>query len=128
MELLGLLTRKESPLDDFYRSVVERWDKRWADGASAMQILIARLRELPSPDRAYAQTSHARLCLLSNDASDSPWLLIISALDEHHYVIEYLMPGHLAPWPGAYVRGEARSIDEAFKMILIGMERSGGWK
>ena len=37
------------------------------------------------------------------------------------YRIEYLLPERHAPWPDAYVMGEARSDDEAVETILIGM-------
>lgn len=42
-------------------------------------------------------------------------------------VVEYLLPAVQAPWPGAYVTGTAHSLDEALEMILIRMDRSGGW-
>jgi len=52
---------------------------------------------------------------------------MISALDKRNYFIEYLMPEHVAPWAHAYVRGTALSEDDAVRMILTAMEKSGGW-
>jgi hypothetical protein len=37
------------------------------------------------------------------------------------------MPEKSAPWPGAYVKGEGRSLDDALKMVVIAMEKSEGW-
>jgi hypothetical protein len=42
--------------------------------------------------------------------------------DSQNYVVEYLMPEHIAPWLGAYVGGEARSIQQAIEMIRIGLQ------
>lgn len=52
-----------------------------------------------------------------------------------HHVVHVPSPGMptaVAPWPDARVQGEARSEarseDEAVRMILIAMERSEGWQ
>jgi hypothetical protein len=93
-----------------------------------MLDLMSRLQALPDEQRVFGLTSHFRLCLLAKDDYVSPWLVIISALDKHNYFIEYLMPDNVAPWPGAYVRGQANSEDDAVRMIMIAMEKSGGWR
>ena len=72
-------------------------------------------------------TSHYRLALLAQDSSETPWFVIVSALDKRNYYVEYLMPKAIAPWPHAYVRGEARSEDGAVQMVLTAMEKSEGW-
>ena len=53
--------------------------------------------------------------------------MIVSALDERNYQVQYLMPERVAPRPHAYVRGEARSADDAVRVIRTAMEKSGGW-
>ena len=88
---------------------------------------IARLRALPDDRRIFGLTSHYRLCLLSQDDYTSPWFVIISALDERNYYVEYLMPENEAPWQAAYVRGEARSAEDAVWMVVTAMDKSGGW-
>lgn len=93
----------------------------------AMLALIARLRSSPDDRRAYGLTSHAHLCLLAEDSYRSPWFVVITALDENNFIVEYRMPAHIAPWPNANVRGEARSVDEAVRMVLIAIEKSEGW-
>lgn len=90
--------------------------------------LMARLRALPNAIQVYGLTSLDRLRLLAEDSWKSPWYVIIAALDARHYFIEYLVPDHSAPWRNAYMKGEARSEDEAMEMIVTAMEKSEGWK
>ncbi len=92
-----------------------------------MLSLLARLRALPDGRHVWGLTSHYRLCLLSEDSSASPWFVIVSALDMRNYYVEYLMPERVAPWPHAYVRGEARAEDDAVQMVVTAMEKSEGW-
>lgn len=128
MELIRCRDQHTKTLDEFYGEVAKSPERQWAAIGQTILDLIARLRALPTPSRAYGLTSLYRLCLLAEDTCKSPWFIIIAASDERDIEIEYLMPKHLAPWPDAYVKGRARSIDEAFEMILIGMERSEGWE
>ena len=92
-----------------------------------MLDLIARLRALPDDRQVWGLTSHERLCLLATDSSASPWYVIVAALDSQNIFIEYLVPGDSAPWPNAYMRGEARSHDDAVRMIVTAMNESRGW-
>ncbi len=94
---------------------------------AAMLDLLDRLRSLPDDRRVFGLTSHYHLCLLAADTYRSPWFVKFLALDKQNYFVEYLMPKQLAPWPGAYVCGEARSAERAVQMILIAMEKSEGW-
>lgn len=98
-----------------------------------MLSLLARLRSLPEGRTVYALTSINRLCLLSEDMTDEnprmpAWHVIVYAPSPDRYAVEYLLPDHAAPWPGAMVRGEAESEDEIVKMIVAAMEKSEGWK
>jgi hypothetical protein len=96
-------------------------------GGPAMLELIGRLRAEPFEPRVFGLTTHNRLALLAADAFASSWYVVLSALDEENYFVEYLMPPPEAPWPRAYVRGEARSAADAVRMALIAMEKSEGW-
>ena len=112
-------------LEEFYTELSEHDGYR--EGSKAMLELISSLRALPDTWRVWGLTSHHRLCLLAEDCYESPWFLIISALDSRNYFVEYRMPDHVAPWPHAYVRGEAHSENEALRMIVTAMEKSEGW-
>jgi hypothetical protein len=127
MHLIGCQDQKKQPLDEFYTEVTH-WEKPVSrEVGRVMLSLIARLRALPDERRVFGLTSHLRLCLLAEDTYKSPWHVIVSALDSRNYTVEYLMPQAIAPWPHAYVRGEARSENEAVQMILTAMEKSEGW-
>ena len=92
-----------------------------------MLSLLARLRALPDDRHVWGLTSHYRLGLLVADNYESPCFVTVVGLHERSYFVEYLMPERVAPWPRAYVRGEAGSEDEAVQMIQTGIEKSEGW-
>jgi hypothetical protein len=125
MHLTRCQDQKRQTLEEFYTEPTEAVTR---EGGQAMLALLARLRALPDERRVYGLTSLYRLCFLAEDTWQSPWFVIVAALNQRNYYIEYLMPERDAPWPRAYIRGEARSEDEAVQMILTAMERSEGWK
>ena len=127
MHLTGCKDQSKQPFDDFYTEVLQWENVVGREVGAVMLALIARLRALPNDRRVFGLTSHLRLCLLAEDSWKSPWFVIVSALDKNNYYVDYLMPDHIAPWPRAYVRGEARSEDETVRMIEIAMEKSEGW-
>ena len=127
MHLTRCKDQHNRSLDEFYADLSQSHEYVTREGGKVMLKLLARVRTLPSERRLFGLTSHYRLCLLSEDTYTSPWFVIIWALDSRNYFVEYLMPEHVAPWPHAYVRGEARSEDDAVRMIVTAMEKSGGW-
>ena len=92
-----------------------------------MLDLFAALQACSDARQAWGLTSHAELYLLSSDASSSPWYVKVFAPSYGGYRIEYLMPAEIAPWPQAWVRGEAATVDDAVRMLGVAMDRSGGW-
>lgn len=126
MKLIGC--QDQNRLDKFYAEVMQSSEPVSREIGRVMLSLIARLRALPDEQQVFGLTSHLQLCLLAEDTWKSPWYVIVSALDSRNYTVEYLMPEALAPWPRAYVRGEASSEDDAVRMIATAMERSEGWK
>jgi hypothetical protein len=118
--------QRRKTLDEFYEEWIPRGPAIGVDGR-AMIDLIAALRACPDPRTAWGLTSHATLCLLAEDTARSPWYVKVIASSPGHICVEYLMPAATAPWPNAYVQGEARSVDEAVAMVLTAMDRCGGW-
>lgn len=114
-------------LESFYGMVATHDDPFVRARGERMLSLIARLRALESEHHVWGLTSHTSLCLLAQDDSSSPRYVTIEALGRRSYPIDYRMPPSIAPWPGARVQGEARSEDDAIRMIILAMERSGGW-
>jgi len=127
MQLARCHEQKSKTLDDFYAEIAEHDGHIDREIGQTMLSLLARLRALPDKRQVWGLTSHYHLCFLSQDASATSRFVIVSALDRRNYYVEHLMPERLAPWPNAYVRGEARSEDEAVRMILIAIEKSEGW-
>jgi hypothetical protein len=127
MHLTGCQDQKSRTLEEFYAEVIQQESVVCREGGQAMLDLIARLRALPCEHRVFGLTSHHRLCLLAEDTYRSTWFVIISAFDKRNYNVQYLMPERISPWPRAYVNGEARSEDDAVKMILTAMEKAEGW-
>lgn len=128
MHLTHCQDQKSQTLEEFYGEMSNSENHVTRQCAKTMLALIERLRASPDQKTVYGLTSHLRLCLLSKDTYASPWFVIIATLDTHNYFIEYLMPDDIAPWPRAYVKGEAQSEDDAVRMTLIAVEKSGGWR
>ncbi|MFT3788027.1 MAG: hypothetical protein QM770_17960 [Tepidisphaeraceae bacterium] len=128
MRLTRCKDQKSKTLEEFYGELVREDGYVGREGGKAMLDLIGRLRVLPDNRLVFGLTSHARLVLLAEDTYESPWFVIVSALDKRNYFVEYLMTESVAPWPGAYVRGECRSEDDAVRMIETAMDRCEGWR
>lgn len=122
---MNLIRSKDQPsatIEEFYSRISNP-----PELGPAMLSLIERLRAVPEPVEVYGLTSHERLCLLPADSSAASWPVIFIALDFRNYFVEYLVPEKLAPWPNAYMRGEAQSENQAVEMILTAMRNSGAW-
>jgi hypothetical protein len=126
MQLARCSEQRRNTLDQFYEEWIRPDGEIGVDG-QAMLDLIAALRASSDPRTAWGLTSHATLCLLSRDTGESPWYVRVIAPGHGRYVIEYLMPAASAPWPDAYVRGDAGTVDEAVAMIRTAMDRCEGW-
>lgn len=126
MRLVRCHAQSRQTLDEFYAPTDEAPDG--GESGRAMLSLLRRLRELPDPRSVWGLTSHQRLILKAEDRWDSPSYVMITACAPDSYFVSYRMPDDLAPWPEAHVNGEAQSEGEAVRMILIAMDRSGGFR
>jgi len=127
MRITSCQDQKSKTLDEFYMELSQQENAVSRKGGKTMLDLITRLRTLPDERRFFGLTSLSRLCLLATDSYQSPWFVVISALDKRNYSVEYLMPERVAPWQHAYVKGVSRSEDEAVHMTVTAIERSEGW-
>lgn len=92
-----------------------------------MLTFLQAIDELFPYTQLFGLTSHYRLVIKKEDRSASEWYIIVAALANEFY-FEYLMPKDIAPWQRAYVRGTARSLEEAKRFLLIAMRECDGWK
>lgn len=131
MHLTRCQDQKHRSLEEYFGTAIHPEDPRpyEYDDEGAMISLIQRLRALPNERQVYGRTSGRDLCLLSQDTPSAPCFVKVTAVSKRMsmYFIEYLMPAQNAPWPQAYITGEASSEDKAVEMIVIGMDKSGGW-
>jgi hypothetical protein len=127
MQLERCSDQKTRSLDAFYGEISRSDHQVSAEIGRTMIELIAALRSNPDPRQAWGLTSHYSLSLRSKDTYTSPSFVIVSVLNQKNYFIEYRIPDSGAPWPGAYMKGEAHSLEDAIRMILIAMNNSEGW-
>jgi len=92
-----------------------------------MLAFLRTINELFPTTQLFGLTSHYRLVIRSEDTLGSEWLIIVSAVAGWYY-FEFLVPKEKAPWENAFVRGEAKSLDDAKKYLLIAMRECEGWK
>jgi len=114
-------------LDDEYRAFEKLPNTHLAGAGTQMLRLLPHLDEACSDLDVWGVTSHERLCLISTDADDAPWLVIIDPVPPNEYQVRFRMPASEAPWDQAMVWGRASNPEDACKMVRTGIERSGGW-
>jgi hypothetical protein len=91
-------------------------------GGDAVLRLIHRLQNFPDDRTVFARFAVDYVCLLAEDYNTAE--IFVGAFvwfklwPSGEYEVEYAQSE--APWRGA-------SEEEAFEMILVGMEKSGGW-
>lgn len=115
-------------IDDFYGESGYLESIQRYPSQLAMRLLIDRLRLSESPLSAYGMTHMHELGLRTVDDAKTQEFVTISASDQHSYFIRYLMPEAQAPWPYAWVLGEANSVDDAAAMVLTAFKLSGAWE
>ena len=128
MQLTRCKDQDYDTLEEEYGKLARGDDAFNRGRGTAMLGVIARLRALPGDKPVFGLTSHHRLVLLAEDSYKSPGFVIVSGVYTLNYTIEARLPEWAAPWPAAYVRGEAQTEDEAVEMIVTAMTVSEGWK
>ena len=119
--------QRHQSLREHYEKEANGTDPIVAESARLMIRLIEQL-EVTFRDRdVWGLTSLYTLKLLATDDWRTPWYVSVRPPMGGRFTIDYLLPQAEAPWPDARVVGESESIEAAVKMILLAMERSGGW-
>lgn len=109
-------------IEEFYLAIaIEE-----AKVGEAMLQLIEIINSIFKQTVVWGLTSHYRLVLQTIDESCAEWYVIVASSVGYYY-FEYLLPASKQPWENAYVRGEAHSLEEARRYLLIAMRESDGW-
>ena len=124
MALKRISDQKSLAIEAFYLKFYARSDR---PDELPMLSFIKMFNELFGEPTIWCLTSMGRLVLLNQDEWKSDWFVIIHGFSENEFSFEYLMPKAQSPWNHATVKGEADSLEEAKKYLLISMKESGGW-
>ncbi|NNV57989.1 hypothetical protein [Limnovirga soli] len=91
-------------------------------------IDLTRLINSMFPDTViWALTSIERLVLMNEDDYRSNWYVIIANGSSTEFYFEYLIPEEKSPWENAYIKGVAKSLDEAKVYLIKSMHGCNGW-
>jgi hypothetical protein len=128
MALRRASCQKSVSLEGFYQELASSTDSVSSSAGEQMLSLLQMLSEVCTPFDVWGLTSLAHLWLLAADDWRSTWLVCVTAFPGLGYRIQYRMTDIEAPWPEALVEGMASDEATACRLILIAMERSGGWR
>lgn len=121
-------SQQDITLEEFYQDLAEKSTNQYANVGHRMVSLIEMINSTFNSINLWGLTSHARLVIQSENDWGSKWYIIIASIGTEGYYFEYLLPEEKQPWKGAIVRGEAKSLEEAKKYLLIAMRECEGWK
>ena len=107
MQIKRCKDQKGETLEEFYTGSSCDSNDGLHISNKAMLSLLKGLENQTFDKNIYGLTSMNRLCLLAENDWESPWYVIISALDDKNYYIEYILPQRFAPWPYAMVKGDS---------------------
>jgi len=124
---MPIITSKSKDLREFYSEAIQDSDFTTREIGKTMLEWVNRI-ELELPElRIWGLTSHYRLVLMATETYHGDWSVIIIG-QKGNYRVDYLMPKEYAPWENAYVTGETTDFEEALKISIIGIKKSGAWK
>jgi hypothetical protein len=126
MPLIRCSEQKQQTLEQFYMQFASGKDKTMSEVGASMLKVVQHVNWHFKDAIVFGLTSHASLNLLSEDNSNSDWLVTINSMAGEFY-IEYLMPISKQPWPNARVNGSTKSFDELKIFLVIAMHESQGW-
>lgn len=114
-------------LEEFYLDLSTRNTNSYVDVGKEMLLFVELINQTFTETLLWGMTSHARLVIQNADDWKADWFVIVSNIGTKEYYFEYLVPENKQPWTNAFVRGEARTLADAKKYLLIAMRESGGW-
>lgn len=118
--------QKSKTLIEFYTDFKNESNSFLKGSGTLMLNWIDRINSEFKETEIWGLTSHHHLILQNeNDYTSKIYVILTTGIDEYH--IEYLIPKESEPWENAYVKGVAKSLDEAIIMLKIAMRNCKGW-
>lgn len=119
-------SQKRKTLVQFYTEISQDSHPDASLSGKMMLELLEMINDMFVETTLWGLTSIARLVIQAQDDWKSPWHILISAYrNEFHF--EYLLPPGKSPWKDAHVVGNASSLAEARRYLIIAMQECGGW-
>jgi|ERR1700722_4425702 len=116
--------QRSKTLEEFYLEVSQQ--ERYTNNGKLMLDLLGMINYTFQETQLWGLTSRHRLVIQRENYWGSPWYIIVScAGNEYH--LEYLMPEDKSPWSGARVVGDATTLAEARRKLIIAMHECEGW-
>lgn len=126
MPLKRISEQKSSTIEEFYINLTEHDNPIDVKTGNVMLSFIEMVNQLFPNTPIFCLTSLSKLILLSENDWKTDWFVGIIGNQDCFY-FDYLLPNENRPWKEARVHGEASSLEEAKKYLLIAMRESGGW-
>jgi hypothetical protein len=118
--------QRRQTLEQFYFEISQEKNYSSKSAGKLMLDLLEMINHTFPDTQLWGLTSLYRLVIQAENASKSPWYIIVSGVG-NEYHLEYLMPDHKSPWQGARVVGGATSLAEARRKLIIAMHECEGW-
>lgn len=111
-----------------YQTLEEKYSEFFNGKITATWTIIEIIDKLFENTIIYCFTSMYRLYLVPRDDDyTSPWYVGFGGATEDYIWVDFHKP-ESTPWKDARITGEAHSIEEAVKYIVIAMYESKGWE
>ena len=119
--------QKSMTLEEFYVDLSTTSTNSYVNIGKEMLLFVELINQTFTETLLWGLTSHERLVIQNADNWKVDWFVIVSNIGTKEYYFEYLLPENKQPWTNATVRGEASTLADAKKYLLIAMRESGGW-
>jgi hypothetical protein len=124
--------QKRLSLEEFYLGMADQptnysLEGGLLDASQQMLGLLAGINTLFPQTQLWGLTSLARLVVQNADDWTSPWYIVISVQAPGRFHFRYLLPPAVLPRLRETVDGEASSLPQALRYLLIAMRGCGGW-
>ncbi len=121
--------QKSKTLEEFYKELTSNNSTPVEiEIGNAMLSFLTMTNKTFVDTTLYGLTSHYALVIQATDKWDEDWYVRVDCIGDKKFLFEYQMTETKSPWKHAVVKGQANTIDEARRYLIIAMTESEGWK